>query len=97
MAEFIELHPASFFDCPNCGAENFIRHVVLDDNGTLDPNMPVTTEMDGDGKEKIYEIPQAVACSQCKAVYPTEDYREVFERDAEDNSSEGGEEPDTEE
>lgn len=57
--EEVELHPAYFFDCPNCGKENFNRIIITEtQRGT-----------GSDELEVIAMVPQTIICGFCEVEF----------------------------
>lgn len=96
MAELVELHPASFWDCPECGKENFIRHFIEEKPQDGNATDIVCQETDDEGHEYVYPIPQAVKCIHCDCMFVTKDYEDNILRDEDDSSEENEPDDDTE-
>lgn len=79
----IELHPAHFFYCEECGAESFLRTPAVEAEHLLPAELP-----EGMTAEQIIEIvtggkcepgerfllwPENVTCHECGAKYRVED------------------------
>jgi len=53
----VEVRPALTFDCPDCGAENFIRLAIIDDP-TEAHNQPSNTT--------LYRVTRKAKCKECQ-------------------------------
>ena len=71
----VELHPAYMWDCPECGAENFERGVIveMDEEGiqALRRDYGVEDAVTGD----FMMAPEEVTCRKCGKEFTTEDQR----------------------
>lgn len=76
--EIVELHPAYFWDCPECGRENFQR--------TITRFFPCP-DCEGDKAHAVPFVtyPETVECHHCGEIYvptdPNEDYGEDEEEE----------------
>ena len=68
----IELHPAYFWDCPECGRENFVRGIspefTDEDLQVLKAEHGVQPWETGD----FVMMPTNVECGECHAEFPVE-------------------------
>ncbi len=72
MTEKIEIHPAHFFDCNQCGVENFVRSVqpvlTAKEQEELRSEHGVQPWEDG----RYEAVPMTVECRNCGAKFETQ-------------------------
>ena len=64
MAETVELHAAWRWDCDECGRENWIRGIHLEDEHLSQSQREILDEA-----EWWVLYPERVECSECKSSY----------------------------
>jgi hypothetical protein len=73
----VVLHPAYFWDCPECGRENFSRGIVPEmsdtDRDELRNDYGVQPWEEGD----FVMMPDSVECQYCHAVFATTHFKDA--------------------
>jgi len=72
----VELHPAHIWDCPECGAENFCRCVVME--LSVEEREEMQSQMEPGEFGDWVTSPDSVTCNQCGREFRTEDMRDAM-------------------
>lgn len=72
----VELIPAYFWSCEDCGEGNFERCIVFE--GTLEDKQALMAELgvDPDEEGDVMSEPDEVTCRRCGTVFETRDFGE---------------------
>lgn len=65
----VELHPAYFWDCPECGTENFERGVLVEMDDEKLTQFKEDNEIDPDEEGCLILSPSLVQCCECGCAY----------------------------
>ena len=77
LVHMVVLNPAYSWDCPDCGAENFVRGIIpeMSEIEYKVTKADLGIEPGDDGE--IMLMPEEVTCCDCGGTFPTTHYGEV--------------------
>jgi len=73
----VELHPAFFWDCPECGVENFCRGIVPEFSEEERAELREEHGVNPWEQGSFVMQPEVVTCAECKAAFKAAHYEDA--------------------